>query len=189
MADQPGPVVISFSSEVNVNSAERLLGVIANEVNKGRQEITLALSTPGGNVRDGLTIYNMLRSLPITLTTHNVGMVDSIGNVIFLAGKERYACKTSRFMFHGVGFSFSQPARFEEKDLREKLGNVQNDQALMVDIICDRSNIDPKEAKRLFLEAGFFGADEARKKGLIHDVRDFAVPQGVQVLQLLFERK
>ncbi len=188
MADQPGPVVISFSAEVNANTTEQLIGVFANEINKGRQEIWLALSTPGGNVREGMVAYNMLRAMPINLTTYNVGMVDSIGNVIFLAGEKRYACKTSRFMFHGVGFSLPQAARFEEKDLREKLGGVQSDQGLMADIICERSNIDAKEANRLFLEAGFFGAEEACEKGLVHEVRDLSVPQGVDVLQLVFKR-
>ncbi len=40
--------------------------------------------------------------VPYKLITHNVGNVDSIGNVIFLAAEERYACSTSTFMFHGV---------------------------------------------------------------------------------------
>jgi hypothetical protein len=52
----------------------------------------------------GMTVYNVLRGLPCDLTIHNIGNVDSIGNAIFLAGKHRYACKNSTFMFHGVGF-------------------------------------------------------------------------------------
>ena len=66
------------------------------------------LSTPGGSVMNGLNLYNVLRGLPITLTTHNVGNVDSIGNAIFLAGQIRYACPHSTFMFHGVAFNFPQ---------------------------------------------------------------------------------
>ena len=69
---------------------------------------------------NGLNLYNVLRALPTKLITHNVGNVDSIGNAIFLAGVERYACPHSTFMFHGVGFDAPANSRFEEKNLRER---------------------------------------------------------------------
>jgi ATP-dependent protease ClpP protease subunit len=47
------------------------------------------LSSPGGHVMLGMNLYNVLRALPIKLTTHNVGNVDSIGNAVFLAGNPR----------------------------------------------------------------------------------------------------
>ena len=40
---------------------------------------------------EGVAIYTTLRALPLDLTTHNIGNVDSIGNIIFLAGARRYA--------------------------------------------------------------------------------------------------
>ena len=46
---------------------------------------------------NGMNLYNFLRGLPIRLTTHNVGNVDSIGNAVFLAGEHRYACPHSPF--------------------------------------------------------------------------------------------
>jgi ATP-dependent Clp protease, protease subunit len=82
--------------------------------NEGHQEVHLLLTTPGGSVMHGLTIYNVLRALPITLVTHNAGSVNSIGNAVFLAGARRYACPHSTFMFHGVGFDANNQ-RFEER--------------------------------------------------------------------------
>jgi alpha/beta hydrolase fold/Clp protease len=40
------------------------------------------LSTLGGQVAQGIAVYNVLRALPISVTTYNVGSVNSIGNVI-----------------------------------------------------------------------------------------------------------
>ena len=75
----------------------------------------------------GMNLYNVLRALPIKLTVHNVGNVDSIGNAVFLAGSPRYACPHSTFMFHGVGFDISQGARLEEKLLTERLASQHQD--------------------------------------------------------------
>jgi len=66
-------------------------------------------------VRDGVTLYNFIRSLPVKTIMHNIGIIDSIANVVFLAANERYANPSSSFLFHGVGFDVNQPARLEEK--------------------------------------------------------------------------
>src|SRR5438046_1873053 len=84
---QPPPVVyINFSAEITPLPTETLLANVANLVNQRVPHIYLLLSTPGGSVMHGMTIYNVLRGLPCDLTIHNVGNVDSIGNAIFLAG-------------------------------------------------------------------------------------------------------
>jgi Clp protease len=50
------------------------------------------LLKPGGSIQSGIALYNFLRAIPATVTTHNVGNVDSIGNAVFLAADERLAC-------------------------------------------------------------------------------------------------
>ena len=54
-------------------------------------ESHFVLSTPGGMVMSGVTLYNVLRAMPFRLTTLNAGNVDSIGNAVCLAGERRYA--------------------------------------------------------------------------------------------------
>jgi hypothetical protein len=109
------PVVyVTFSAEINPNTTESLLAAFANLVNQGVREVHLLLSTPGGSVMHGLNMYNVLRALPIRLTTHNVGSVNSMGNVVFLAGEIRLACPHSTFMFHGVGFDAPAGVRWKK---------------------------------------------------------------------------
>ena len=38
---------------------------------------------------------------------HNIGSIDSIANVIFLAGQKRYAAPNSSFLFHGIVMNFN----------------------------------------------------------------------------------
>jgi ATP-dependent protease ClpP protease subunit len=110
-------VYVSFSAEINPTSTESLINVMANCANSKVHNVYLLLSTLGGIVMNGFNLYNVLRGMPFELTTHNVGNVNSIGNVIFLAGTKRYATANATFMFHGVGFDAPQGQRLEEKYL------------------------------------------------------------------------
>jgi ATP-dependent protease ClpP protease subunit len=114
--------------------------------------------------------------------------VNSIGNVVFLAGEERYACANSNFMFHGVGFDVTQATRIEEKFLRERLDGIQADQKRIADVISARTAIDSQETQTLFLEARTKDPAYALQKGIIHEIRDPQIPPGTPVFQLVFER-
>lgn len=179
---------VSFSAEVIQQTTETLLGACSQLANQGTDVIYLMLSSPGGSVMNGLTIYNVLRGLPCEVVTHNVGNVDSIGNMVFLAGDRRYACRHATFMFHGVGFDVKKKMRFEEKRLRERLDSIQADQDRIGSVIVDRTEITDDEVRELFLEARTRDPDYAMERGIIHDVREVNVPRGAPVHQLVFER-
>jgi len=106
LSNQDIPAFVSFSADINPQTTEVLLGNIAHLIGQGFRKIHLLLSTPGGSVSHGITIFNVLRGMPIELVTHNVGNVDSIGTVVFLAGALRYSCSQATFMQHGVAFGF-----------------------------------------------------------------------------------
>src|SRR4051812_17266604 len=86
----PSIYYVSFSAEIDVNTTESLISLMANIANQKIPEVYLMISSPGGNVMHGMNLYNVLRSMPFKLTTHNVGNIDSIANAVFLAGETRY---------------------------------------------------------------------------------------------------
>jgi ATP-dependent protease ClpP protease subunit len=94
-------VYISFSAEIDIKTTETLIAVTFAQIAQGASELYYLFSTPGGQVAQGIALYNTLKALPVPTIMHSVGNVDSIGNAIFLAGKTRYACPVSTFMFHG----------------------------------------------------------------------------------------
>jgi ATP-dependent Clp protease, protease subunit len=162
LVQQPRPpAFISFAAEIVPQTTEALLLAFTNFVNQGFKEIHLLLSTPGGSVMHGITIYNVLRGLPITLITHNVGNVDSIGTVIYLAGEQRYACPQATFMLHGVAFGTNTPTQFFEKNLKERLAGVQADQERIKAIYRDRAGINPEVAEQFFLGESTISANDA----------------------------
>jgi len=180
---------VSFSAEIVPQTTETLIATMANQANNGVEEVYLMISTPGGNVREGLNLYNVIRSFPFKLITHNVGNVDSIGNAIFLAGEKRYACPHSTFMFHGVGFNINQGVRLEEKLLREKLDGIMQDQKRIGSIIGEHTSLNERQIRKLFREARTKDADYAKGVGIIDDIRDVNIPNGNPIISLVFQRK
>ena len=180
-------VYVSFSAEISAHTTESLLAVMANCANQKVKAVYLMLSTPGGNVMNGLNVYNVLRGMPFELITHNVGNVDSIGNAIFLAGKKRYACPHSTFMFHGVGFDIKQ-MRFEEKNLKECLTGILSDQKRIGSIIVERTKLKEDVVAGLFTEAQTKDATFAVSTGIVDEIKDVQIPLGSNVVSLVFQR-
>lgn len=58
LARRPGDAkdaaYVSFHAEINQTTSEALLSVIARQLQEGRRDIHLMLSTPGGGVANGL---------------------------------------------------------------------------------------------------------------------------------------
>lgn len=181
-------VYVSFSAEIIPNTTESLISVMTTCANSSVRSVYLLLSTPGGSVMNGLNLYNVLKSLPFELTTHNVGNVDSIGNALFLAGTKRYAVPNATFMFHGVGFNAPPQQRFEEKNLRERLDSVLSDQRRIGDIIAQHTNLNTKQIAQLFRQAQTKDAVFAKSKGIIDDIRDVNIPSGCPIISLVFKR-
>ena len=180
---------ISFSAEISPHTTESLLAVMANCVNQKVKTVYLLLSTPGGAVMNGMNLYNVLLGMPFELITHNVGNVDSIGNAVFLAGKKRYACPHSTFMFHGVGFDFkNQTFRLEEKNLREFLTGVTSDHKRIASVFTQRTKLTQEVVEGLFREAQTKNATDAVGAGIIDEIRDVQITPGCSVVSLVFQR-
>jgi ATP-dependent Clp protease protease subunit len=185
---QQGTVYVSFSAEINANTTESLIATMSQFAMQGVQEVHLLMSTPGGTVMHGMNLYNVLRALPFKLITHNVGNVDSIGNAIFLAGEERFACPHSTFMFHGVGFDSQPGLRLEEKNLRESLSGLLADQNKIATVIEERTLLSMQKIRPLFRQAQTKDVAYAVSAGIVHEVKDVQIPAGAPIIALVFQR-
>ena len=182
-------VYVSFSAEINVKTTESLIAVLSNLANLNVGAVNLLISTPGGSVMNGLNLYNVLKGMPFELTTHNVGNVDSIGNMVFLAGRRRYATATATFMFHGVGFTLDKGGRLEEKDLRERLDGILSDQTRIGQVISQHTRLTEEEVAGLFRQAQTKDAHFAVEKGIVDEIREVQIPPGAPVIPLVFQRQ
>ena len=98
--------IVHFIGPINANSACTVRNLCLQALQSGASEIELHMSTEGGNMTAGFALYFFLKSLPLPLTTWNVGSVESVGVAIFLAGRKRYACPGTRFLIHPLHWGF-----------------------------------------------------------------------------------
>ena len=98
--------IVHFIGPINHNSVCTIRNLCLQALQSGASELELHMSTEGGNMTAGFALYFFLKSLPLPLTTHNIGSVESVGVVIFLAGQKRYACPGTRFLVHPLHWGF-----------------------------------------------------------------------------------
>lgn len=118
---------IQFLSAVNGESFGLLVEIFQNAVLEGVERLHLLLSTPGGSVSYGLTLYALMRGLPIEVWTYNIGQVDSIGVVLYCAGKRRLAAPQTRFLLHGIRTHLEE-GNYTGDQLRNILTELESDQ-------------------------------------------------------------
>jgi len=175
-------VYLSFTAVISEESVNHLLNVCFNLVNQKASHLYFLISTPGGSVFDGIHAYNVLNGLPIEITMHNSGSIQSIGNAIFLAGDNRIACPHSSFMFHGVNHKISAPISLTEKKLNETLESIKNNQEKIAGIVTQETNITSEEINEMFLvDSKTHNPQFALEKGIITEIKDIEIPEGESV--------
>ena len=63
-------------------------------------QIDLHINSPGGDVFDGITIYNLIKQHSANVTTYIDGLAASIASVIALAGDEIFMAENALMMIH-----------------------------------------------------------------------------------------
>ena len=67
---------------------------------QGVNQINVYINSYGGDVSEGVAIYNALKRHNAKIVTYCDGMACSIASVIFMAGDERIMCNPSFLMIH-----------------------------------------------------------------------------------------
>lgn len=162
---------IRFMGAVDPPRVAKLFHAIDEKIAAGVQRIHLLLNTPGGSVEQGIAVYNYLRGAPVEVVTHNFGTVDSIGIVIFCAGKKRLSVPHARFLLHPIAIQFMGPLQLSEQGLEERLKGLKLDQENICRVVADTVE-KPQEAVLQDVQKGTtFNAQQARAYNLVTDIR------------------
>lgn len=130
--------IINFSGPINTLTAERIRDTCLQVLSQGASEIRLHISSEGGSTLHGFTLYHFLRSIPVPLVIHNIGNIDSIAVIVFLAGTVRLASPHSRFLIHPLQWGFNS-GTVDHSRLREYVSSLDNDLERYVQIFEERT--------------------------------------------------
>jgi len=182
------PVVIKFFAPVVDVTINALMNAIEQKMKQGASEFIVLISSPGGSVIHGLSAYNYLKGLPITITTHNFGSVDSIGVVLFCGGSKRFSVPQARFLLHGVSARF-QNESLEEKQLEERLKGLKIDVENIAKIIAANTAKTVEDVTQAILDRTILNPDEAMAWGLVHEIKSELFEGGSEVISIQSQQK
>ncbi|PYS92821.1 MAG: Clp protease [Acidobacteria bacterium] len=185
MQQQTDTVYLNFYSPISQTTVQTLMAACTDAMRQfNPRTLYLSISSSGGEVAAGITLYNFLRGLPVRVVTHNIGAIDSIAVVIFLAGQDRYAVPTATFLFHGVQLGISQPTNLTIYQLRELVSGLDEDHNRIVHVITGRTKLSEDEVRELFAQGESKNPTFAVEREIIAAIQDFAVPQGAPFFSL-----
>src|SRR6266852_6218501 len=175
---------IVFIADVQITQAAKLREALTKAVNEKHEEIYLIISSPGGNVSEGLNIAAFMKTLPTKIITHNIGQTDSIANVIFAAGSPRYATQNSSFLFHGVAINFEKMSLIESQ-LEEQYKNAKRLRENIAAAFAAYTGLSIPDTEALMISGStILTAADALGKAIINEIRDAKIPPGSQFISL-----
>lgn len=178
------PTVIKFFAPVIEETIYPLLEAVDDKMRHGAREFVLLISSPGGDAFYGLSAYNYLRGLPITLTTHNFGAIDSMGVVLFCSGSRRLSVPHARFLLHGVSVTFAEEDILEEGQLEERLKEMRMDAENVAKVIAASTGKSVQDMTNAMLARTTLSAEEAQAWGLVHDIKTELFESGSELISI-----
>jgi len=184
----PEHVALTFVGPINYPATKFLRNACCQAVNAGTKRLTLLISSNGGSTAEGFALYHFLRALPLETTMHNIGSIDSIANVCFLAGKNRFACANTRFMFHDLTWTYGQQETLDRDHMRERIQSLDSDAAQFLEIFKLHTSLtdDLFETLKLLQQPSFISPVKAKEFQIINEITEANIPAGMPIYNIEF---
>ena len=128
-------------------------------------EINVYINSYGGELSEGLAIYNALKQHKATVNTYVMGFACSSASLIFMSGDNRYISKSSMLMIHNAicsCYGNSDDMRATAETLDKMNGAIRN-------VYADNINISMDELKTLLDKETFLNYEECVNYGFATD--------------------
>ncbi|MBY6265564.1 Clp protease ClpP [Azospirillum sp. 412522] len=163
MAEAPGTIGImdvigtdSWSGEGV--TAKRISGALRSI---GTKPVTVSINSPGGDMFEGLAIYNLLREHPAEVTVKVMGLAASAASIVAMAGDRIEVGLGSFLMIHNAWGAVVG----NRHDWRAAADVFEQYDAAMADIYAARTGQPVKEVAKMMDAETFMRASEAVDKG------------------------
>jgi ATP-dependent Clp protease protease subunit len=136
--------------------------------NVSKEDITMHIDSPGGSVKSGLSMVDVMEYIKSDIRTINTGMAASMGSVLLGAGTKgkRSSLRHSRTMLHQSSGGFSGNIQDAEVDWQE-WQKINDELFELLGKYCGKTAAKvKKDATRDF----WLTAEEALKYGIIDDI-------------------
>lgn len=138
----------------------------------GDRDVTVKINSPGGDMFEGIAIYNLLRAHKAKVTVEVLGWAASAASIIAMAGDEiRMGLGTFMMVHNAWGVVIGN-----RHDMREAADLFDGFDSAIVDVYEARTGLKRAEIEKLMDAETFMGPSEAVEKGFA-DVVDDGIEQ------------
>lgn len=185
MADLAGSKIayFGFTGPIEPSGATRIASALNLAANNMYDEVVLCMSSSGGYVSDGIYLYNHIKAMPLKVTIFNTGSIMSIAVAIFVAAETRYCSAHSMFMIHPTSLYLGQDGMSSER-LQASLDAALADDHRTENILRERCAIPDAILTARRTRDVHINPGDAVRFGLVHGVREFALPHGNEIIQI-----
>ncbi len=136
--------------------------------NVDQKDITLHIDSPGGSVKSGLSIVDVMNYISSDISTINTGMAASMGSILLGAGTKgkRYSLKNSRVMLHQV----SSGMEGNIQDIRISFKESEKYNEILFGMLGEFTNKSPKQVMDDAHRDLWLSSEEAVKYGIIDSI-------------------
>jgi ATP-dependent Clp protease, protease subunit len=130
--------------------------------------ITMHIDSPGGSVKSGLSMVDVMNYVKSNISTINTGMAASMGSILLGAGTKgmRYSLPNSKVMLHQVSSSASGTVQ----DMKISFAEAEKYNNILFSMLgeyCDKS---PEQIKLDADRDLWFNSEEAKNYGIIDGI-------------------
>lgn len=134
---------------------------IRDALDNVNKDIVVKLNSGGGDVFEGIEIYNYLKSLSNHITVEVTSLAASAASLVAMAGDEIVMRNGSNLMVHEA----STMAFGNKSDIQKTLNALSAIDTSIVDIYQERTGLDKDEIIDMLASETWLTADEAIQKG------------------------
>lgn len=161
--------IVFVTGEISTDMANCIVAqLLFLESQDPDKDIYMYINSPGGNVMDGMAIYDTMQYIKCDVSTICVGLAASMGAFLLAGGTKgkRYALPHSQIMIHQVLGGFSGQAT----DIQIHAKNIQRIKEMMNSLLAEFTGKTVKQITADTERDNYMTADEAVKYGLIDKV-------------------
>lgn len=180
-------VYINFFDGIDPHKVNKFIQFTTDVIKQHNPtELYFFIASNGGDVDSGFVLYNFLVSLQgrLKITMHNTGTIDSIANVIFMGGQNRFAAPNASFLFHGVSMNLGGGQN--RTALKEALSRLEGMENRIATTVSKHSKLTEAELTALFQQGEGKDVNFALEKEIIKEIKVPSVPNGSIHLAMSF---
>lgn len=144
-------------------TAKRIAGALRN---MGPGPVTVNINSPGGDMFEGIAIYNQLREHDGEITVKILGLAASAASIVAMAGDTVQIARAGFLMIHNCWLV----AQGNRHDLREYADTIEPFDNAMADVYAARTGSDAKAMGKLMDAETWIGGSAAIEQGFADEL-------------------